>query len=367
MLKDYEAYLHQLNNSLPSSLELSLEDGTSISDVGSQLDNLFWFREVMEIGGNPDYISEDEGYQEFIRGIYIEDYVKPLPPVHGLYIEDYNLRSASLIAFLSGGTAWVSEEKFPSNSHPQEEPHQPSSNVSVNFDELSEDDYLPPLEPTVIGTYIERYIPKPIVKGTYIESWVSTKTSVKGIYIEDYILKVVPKLVRGIYIEDYISTSSFKQSVNGTYIEDYVNPNPYISPINGTYIEDYISTMKHIVNGVYIEDYVSKGISNIIRGTYIEDYISVGSSNSVRGTYIEDYISTSSPEPKSEPVQLSKGYEEPKSTIPLEKELDTLENSKNVYTSELKSSTMHTRDISDSIQDSVNGAFTKLKRQLYRL
>ena len=277
MLKDYEAYLHQLNNSLPSSLELPLEDGTSISDVGSQLDNLFWFREVMEIGGNPDYISEDEGYQEFIRGIYIEDYVKPLPPVHGLYIEDYNLRSASLIAFLSGGTAWVSEEKSPSNPQPQEEPHQPSSNVSVNFDELSEDDYLPPLEPTVIGTYIERYIPKPIVRGTYIESWVSTKTSVKGIYIED----VVPKLVRGIYIEDYISTSS--------------------------------------------------------------------------------------PEPKSEPVQLSKGYEESKSTTPLEKELDTLENSKNVYTSELKSSTMYTRDISDSIQDSVNGAFTKLKRQLYRL
>lgn len=266
MLKDYEAYLHQLNNSLPSSLGLSLEDGTSISDVGSQLDNLFWFRKVMEIGGNPDYISEDEGYQEFIRGIYIEDYVKPLPPVHGLYIEDYNFRSASLIAFLSGGTAWVSEEKFPSNPQPQEEPHQPSSNVSVNFDELSEDDYLPPLEPTVIGTYIERYIPKPTV-----------------------------------------------------------------------------------------------------RGTYIEDYISVGSSNSVRGIYIEDYISTSSPEPKSEPVQLSKGYEEPKSTIPLEKELDTSENSKNVYTSELKSSTMYTRDISDSIQDSVNGAFTKLKRQLYRL
>lgn len=349
MLKDYEAYLYQLNNSLPSSLELSLEDGTSISDVGSQLDNLFWFREVMEIGGNPDYISEDEGYQEFIRGIYIEDYVKPLPPVHGLYIEDYNLRSASLIAFLSGGTAWVSEEKFPSNSQPQEEPHQPSSNVSVNFDELSEDDYLPPLEPTVLGTYIERYIPKPIVRGTYIESWVSTKTSVKGIYIEDYILKVVPKLVRGTYIEDYISTSSFKQSVNGTYIEDY------------------ISTMKHIVNGVYIEDYVSKGVSNIIRGIYIEDYISVGSSNSVRGIYIEDYISNSSPEPKSGPVQLSKGYEESKSTIPLEKELDTLENSKNVYTSELESSTMYTRDISDSIQDSVNGAFTKLKRQLYRL
>ena len=222
MLKDYEAYLHQLNNSLPSSLELSLEDGTSISDVGSQLDNLFWFREVMEIGGNPDYISEDEGYQEFIRGIYIEDYVKPSPPVHGLYIEDYSLRSASLIAFLSGGTAWVSEEKLPSNPQPQEEPHQPSSNVLVNFDELSEDDYLPPLEPTVIGTYIEKYIPKPIVRGTYIESWVSAKTSVKGIYIEDYILKVVPKPVRGIYIEDYISTSSFKQSVNGTFRQNFI-------------------------------------------------------------------------------------------------------------------------------------------------
>ena len=194
--------------------------------------------------------------------------------------------------------------------------------------------YIEDYERIVIGTYIEGYTSKGLVRGIYIEDYIpespsvdtsevvptTLEESIRGTYIEDYIIIKSSFSVKGIYIEDYFSTRKSRESeVNsegssfgesnasvvvgdrnfegrkGIYIEDY---NPPKRLVKGTYIEDYTAvTEQKQIYGTYLEDYVIITEQKQIYGTYLEDYVIITEQKQIYGTYLEDYLKVLSDSP----------------------------------------------------------------------
>ena len=273
-----------------------------------------------------------------IWGTYIENYT---PMVIGTYIENY-------VSSPLGNQSENSTHPLPKYEKGYEETPPSTPAVELTPQEFMQmfsnsvktrilGTYIEDYERVAIGTYIEGYTSKGLVRGIYIEDYIpeslsvgtseviptTLEESIRGTYIEDYIIIKPSFSVKGIYIEDYFSTRKSRESeVNsegssfgesnasvvvgdrnfegrkGIYIEDYNLPKRLVK---GTYIEDYTAVIEQKqIYGTYLEDYVVITEQKQIYGTYLEDYLKVlsdspsrvtSTENPIRGIYIEDYLS----------------------------------------------------------------------------